>query len=247
MLPAGAVLVVGSAQSGCQVTQDLLAAGRRVILATSPVGRLPWRHRGRDTVEWLVEAGFFDQRPQDLPDPSVMRAAQPIVAAGGHSLSLQALARAGATLVGRPVAAAGERVGLDGSVQANIAAGDAFAARLRAMVDDLVARRGVAAPPAEPDHADEPVDLDPPTELDLRRHEVTSVVWCTGFGGDFSWLDPALLDGDGRARRVDATAAAPGIWYLGLQWLTRRSSGILLGFPTDAATVADAIRAYLDD
>jgi putative flavoprotein involved in K+ transport len=35
-LPDGAVLVVGSAQSGCQITEDLLAGGRRVVLATSP-------------------------------------------------------------------------------------------------------------------------------------------------------------------------------------------------------------------
>ena len=68
-LPDGAVLVVGSAQSGCQITEDLLLAGRRVVLATSPVARLPWQHRGRDSLEWLTEAGFWDQRPQDLPDP----------------------------------------------------------------------------------------------------------------------------------------------------------------------------------
>jgi putative flavoprotein involved in K+ transport len=73
-LPDGAVLVVGSPQSGCQITEDLRAGGRRVILATSRVGRLPWRHRGRETVQWLVEAGFMDQRPRDLPDPSAMRA-----------------------------------------------------------------------------------------------------------------------------------------------------------------------------
>ena len=40
-LPDGAVLVVGSAQSGCQIAEDLLAGGRRVVVATSPVGRLP--------------------------------------------------------------------------------------------------------------------------------------------------------------------------------------------------------------
>jgi cation diffusion facilitator CzcD-associated flavoprotein CzcO len=57
-LPAGTVLVVGSAQSGCQIAEDLLAGGRRVLLATSPVGRVPFRHRGRESVEWLVEAGF---------------------------------------------------------------------------------------------------------------------------------------------------------------------------------------------
>ena len=71
-LPPGGVLVVGSAQSGCQIAEDLLAGGRRVVLATSPVGRVPFRHRGRETVDWLVEAGFMDQRPGDLPDPSVM-------------------------------------------------------------------------------------------------------------------------------------------------------------------------------
>ena len=75
----------------CQIAEDLLAGGRQVILATSPVGRAPARHRGRDTVEWLVECGFFQQRPQDLPDPSVMAAPSTVLAPGGRSMSLQAL------------------------------------------------------------------------------------------------------------------------------------------------------------
>jgi len=245
MLPAGAVLVVGSAQSGCQIAEDLLAAGRRVVLATSPAGRFTWRHRGRDTIDWLVEVGFFDQRPRDLPDPTVMRAAQPIVASGGRSLSLQALARAGATLVGRPVAVARERVTFDDSVTANVAAGDAFAARVRGMVDDLIRRQGLDAPPPEPDDTDAPVDLDPPAALDLRADDVASVVWCTGFTGDFSWLDPALVDADGQPWHQDTAAPAPGVWYVGLKWLVRRSSGILHGFPRDAAEVAAAVRTHL--
>jgi putative flavoprotein involved in K+ transport len=244
-LPAGAVLVVGSAQSGCQIAEDLLAAGRRVVLATSPAGRVPWRHRGRDSIEWLAEAGFFDQRPQDLPDPAAMHAAQPIVAAGGRSLSLQTLARAGATLVERPVAVSGGRVTFDDSVEANIAAGDAFAARVRALVDQVIGRRGLDAPPAEPEDTDQPVDLHPPSALDLRADEVAGVVWCTGFTGDFSWLDPALVGPDGQPRRQDAAAVAPGLWYVGLRWLTRRGSSIFFGFPGDAATVAGAVRARL--
>jgi putative flavoprotein involved in K+ transport len=244
-LPAGAVLVVGSAQSGCQIAEDLLAAGRPVVLATSPAGRFTWRYRGGDTVDWLVQAGFFDQRPRDLPDPSAMRAAQPIVASGGRSLSLQALARAGATLVGRPVAVDGERVGFDDSVAANIAAGDAFAARARGMIDDLIRRRGLDAPPYEPDDTEGPVDLDPPRELDLRDHDVGSVVWCTGFTGDFSFLDPGLVDAGGQPRHLDTAGAAPGLWYVGLKWLVRRSSGILLGFPRDGAEVAAAVAAHL--
>jgi putative flavoprotein involved in K+ transport len=238
------VLVVGSAQSGCQIAEDLLAGGRRVVLATSPVGRVPFRHRGRETIEWLAEAGFMDQRPRDLPDPSVMRAAMPIIAPG-RGLSLPALARAGATLAGRPVAVDGERVALDDSVAANVAAGDAFATRARSMVDEIIRRRGLDAPPAEPDEHDAHVELDPPAALDLRAEEVGAVVWCTGFGGDFSWLDPALVGADGRPRHADSAAPAPGLWYLGLRWLRRRCSGILLGFPGDAAQVAGAVHAHL--
>jgi putative flavoprotein involved in K+ transport len=180
-LPDGAVLVVGSAQSGCQITEDLLAGGRRVILATSPVGRLPFRHRGRETFEWLVEAGFMDQRPADLPDPSAMAAAQPIVAPG-RGLSLPALARAGATLAGRPVAVDGERVDFDDSLAANVAAGDAFAARIRAMADEHIRRRGLEALPAEPDDHDLPVDLDPPASLDLRAERVGGAVVADAVG-----------------------------------------------------------------
>lgn len=235
------MLVVGSAQSGSQVAEDLLAAGRRVLLSTSRVGRVPTPYRGRDTVEWLVEAGFLDQRPEDLPDPSAMQDPQPVVAAGGRALSLQALARGGAALLGRTVAVDGERVGFDAGAAANVAAGDAAADRVRGMVDELIRRRGLAAPPAGPDPTGGPVDLDPRSAIDLRDEGVAAVVWCTGFTGDFSWLDPALLDGDGRPRRQGAAAPAPGLWYLGLSWLTRRGSGLLDGMPGDAAAVADAV------
>jgi putative flavoprotein involved in K+ transport len=242
-LPAGAVLVVGSAQSGCQITEDLLAAGRRVVLATSPAPRLPWRHRGRDSLEWLIEAGFYNQRSQDLPDPSVMGAAQPIVASGGRSLSLQALARAGATLVGRLIGGTGERLDFDDSANANVAAGDTAAERMRTAMDDFIRRSGLNASPIEPDDTDAPVELDPPTTLDMRDHDIGSVVWCTGFTGDFSWLNPSMLDDDGQPRRDGPAAVAPGVWYVGLRWLTQRGSGILFGFPTDAAAVADAVKA----
>jgi putative flavoprotein involved in K+ transport len=244
-LPAGGVLVVGSGQSGCQITEDLLSAGRRVVLATSPVGRVPGRYRGRPMFDWLVEAGFFDQRPGDLPDPAMMFVAQPIIAAGGRSLSLPALARAGVTLAGRVVRITGDEVLFDGSLRANVATGDGFAARVRSMVDDLIARRGVDAPPAEPDDTGAPADLDPLTTLDLTGGDISTIIWSTGFTGDFSWLDPALRGADGKPLRDGAAAAAPGLWYVGLWWLTCRRSAIFHGFPHDAAAVAGAVHAHL--
>ena len=69
-LPDGGILVVGSAQSGTQIADELSATGRPVWLSTSAVGRASARYRGRHTVRWLCEMGFFDDRTEDLPDPS---------------------------------------------------------------------------------------------------------------------------------------------------------------------------------
>jgi putative flavoprotein involved in K+ transport len=160
-------------------------------------------------------------------------------------MSLQSLARAGVTLAGRLVAVHGERVAFDGSAPANIAAGDAFATRIRAMLDQAIRQAGLDAPPVERDDADTPIELDPPTALDLRTMRVGSVVWCTGYTGDFSWLPPALLEADGRPRHHGGAAPLPGAWYVGLRWLTHRASGNFLGFPADAATTADAVAAHL--
>ena len=167
-LPPGGVVVVGSAQSGYQIAEELLASGRSVVLATSSVGRAPARHRGRETVEWLVEYGFFDQRPQDLSDAALTRAPQPLLAPGGRSASLQRLARSGAILAGRLVGVRGTELRFDDSAIANVATADAFAAGMRTMLDQLLplAARSV---PVEPDDAEGPVPLHPPTALDLGR------------------------------------------------------------------------------
>jgi putative flavoprotein involved in K+ transport len=66
-LPAGAVLIVGSAQSGCQIAEELYWRGRQVFLCTGSAGRLPRRYRGQDVIAWLDQTGFFDLTPDQLP------------------------------------------------------------------------------------------------------------------------------------------------------------------------------------
>ena len=244
-LPEGAVLVVGSGQSGCQIAEDLLAGGRRVFVATSQVGRLPTPYRGRETLWWLVQGGFYDQTPAQVQDPVARRAPNPLIAPDGRPLGLPSLARRGAVLVGRPVAVEGARILLDDSAAANLAAGEAFAAQARVMADEIIERTGAGAPPAVPDPDDDPVRLEPVPAIDLRADQVGSVIWCTGFGGDFGPLDPSLLDGAGQPLRESVAGAVPGLWFMGLRWLTHRASSILYGFPKDAARVADGVVAHL--
>ena len=68
-LPDGAVLVVGSAQSGCQIAEELYQSGRKVYLSVSGAGRLPRRYRGKDVTWWLDEIGIADRTVDQLPSP----------------------------------------------------------------------------------------------------------------------------------------------------------------------------------
>jgi putative flavoprotein involved in K+ transport len=245
-LPEGAVLVVGSAQSGCQIAEDLALAGRRVFLSTSRVGRYQWLYRGRQLMGWLVDGGFWDQQPADLPDPADTRLPIPVVASGGRSLNLAILAGLGVTLLGRLEAASGERAAFDGSLAENVAYAEMVAARLTAFADEVIEQQGIDAPQPDSDlDAQSSVALTTITELDLAAADITSIIWCTGFAGDLSWVHLPVLDEAGALRHDRCASPVPGLWYAGFPWLTRRRSGILCGFPVDADEVVAGVVRHL--
>lgn len=246
-LPTGAVLVVGGAQTGVQVAEDLLEAGRTVYLCTSSVGRMPRRYRGRDIFAWLGDAGFFDQTPDQLADRRMTQWPQPQVSGVGplgRTVSLQGLAARGVTLLGRPLTVDGDRIALDDSVGANIAFGDRISGETRALVDRYLDAAGIAAP-GEPDPADEPhpdpAAVHSPAELDLEKTEVGCVVWATGFGGDFGYLPPGALDERGMPAHDRGVGAMPGIFAMGFPWLSRRKSGIIPGVDEDAERITELV------
>ena len=236
-LPPGGVLIVGAGQSGVQVAEDLLEAGRDVYLATSRVSRVPRRYRGRDFTEWMAEMGIYDQSPADVP-PAGRRGTQPQIsgANGGHTLTLQQLARDGAVLLGRLVGAEGRRLRFADDLAENLAFADAASERFKRNVDAHVARTGAQAPPPVPEACEVPLEpVASPRTLFLGV-EVGSVVWATGFGGTYDWLPAEALGRTGRAR-----AGVPGLHLMGQPWQLRRASANLHGIGRDAPIVAAAI------
>lgn len=251
LLAPGAVLVVGSAQSGCQIAEDLLEAGRDVLIATGSVGRLPRRHRGRDTLVWTTESGWLDQRPADLADPVMMRAAQPQISGvglRGHTVSLQSLAARGATLLGRLEGLAGTRARFGADLGEHIRFADEGSARMRKHIDDFIARSGRSAEPFALDPADAPA-RDPnsftsPREADLIDRGVGTVIFTTGFSCDLSWLKVPAVEG-GAPIHAEGRSPVPGLWFLGWVWMRRRKSGIIWGASEDSAHVVDQVVAHL--
>ena len=246
-LPPGAVLVVGSGQSGAQIADELAAAGREVLLATSRVPRIPRRYRGRDVHEWAVELGLYDQRTDAVADPAAFREPHPMLsgARGGHTLSYQQLARDGVRLLGRLAGAEGRSLRFGPDLPEHIQYADQRAAQFRSTVDEYIARTGIAAPPPDTDPAERPLTWaeGSPQRLDARAEHISTVIWCTGFGPDTSWLRVPVLTHDGSPAHTGGTTAFPGLYVAGYPWLSNRGSGILYGVAADGARVAQHIAA----
>src|SRR4051812_45231337 len=220
-LAQGGVLVVGSAQSGVQVAEDLAEAGRRAYLGTSRVGRVPRRYRGKDMLEWWVEMGIFDERPEDLEDPAERFTAQPQLSGtrGGHSVSLHQLAPDGVTILGRPTGVDGDRLFLSEHRPVHVLHADGIAEKVRRRIDEHIERNRIAAPGAEPDPADAPEpSLSPRGPETLNLTEIGSVVWCTGFRGNFDYLHLPVLDADGGIVHQGVATASPGLYAIGFPW-----------------------------
>jgi putative flavoprotein involved in K+ transport len=241
----GAVLVVGGGQSGCQIAEDLAAAGRRVLLSTSRVAWVPRRHRGRDTVGWWTVTGFFSMRRADADD-ALLRQRQPLISGtdGGHSLSLQSLARQGVELVGRLEAGAGEELRFGDDVAEHARFADESSRTLMRAIDEHIERSGIEAPPArsEPSCAPLPgIGRDAPGRVRLDRAGVGTVIWCTGMRPRLDAVRiPGILD-DGAIPHTSGVTAIPGLYLLGAPWLRLRKSGIIWGAPADAQEIAAAI------
>jgi putative flavoprotein involved in K+ transport len=246
-LPPGAALVVGSGQSGAQIADELAAAGRQVLLATSRVARVPRRYRGRDVHEWSVELGLYDQATETVTDPAEFREPHPMLsgAHGGHTVALQQLARDGVRLLGRLVGAEDTKLAFTASLAENMHYADRRAAGFRRAVDSYVAGAGVTAPPPDTDPAEFPLPevCDTPLALDMRAEGITSVVWCTGFGPDTGWVHVPVLRADGLPVHHRGVTASPGLYVAGYPWLSTRGSGILYGVAADAARIAQHIAA----
>jgi putative flavoprotein involved in K+ transport len=242
-LPAGAVLVVGSGQSGCQIAEELHLAGRNVFLACGRAGWAPRRINGRDLAWWLWEAGSLDDRVEDLPEPAarLWGNVQASGRDGGHDLHYRTLHSMGVTLLGHFRGADGHDALFATDLDASIAWGDERHAKI---VGDFRKHAVEAALPWTDLEAPEPVDAEPLERIPLR--ELGAVVFAGGFRPDYeSWVDcPGAFDDLGfPLHRDGASTAVPGLYFVGVHFLRKRKSSLLIGVGEDAATVARQIAA----
>lgn len=256
-LPDGGVLVVGPSATGVQLAAEIHRSGRPVTLAVGEHVRLPRMYRGRDVLWWMDKSGVWDQRYDAIDDITRARklpSPQLVGTPERATLDLNALMTMGVRLVGRLSAIRDGRALFSGGLRNLFALADlkmerlldtfdAWAAGEETSHEDTRARSGV-----KPVERFEPtrVPESSPLQIDLRSGEFRSIVWCTGFRPDYSWLRVPVLDEKGYLRHDGGVVSgSPGLYALGLPVLRRRKSTFIHGIEDDAREVTAHLSSYL--
>jgi len=241
-LPDGAVLVIGAGASGAQIAEELMRAGRRVYLSVSKHKRAPRRYRGHDHVWWWVETGM-DKTPPERRNPD----SSPIVhtgAYGGHTMDFRDFARQGMILLGRAEAASKEGMTFAADLAENLAHGDAAYLAFLDFVDAHVKRTAMEVPedPAARAITPTPAAMHQPIRrINFRETGIGAVIWATGYDLDFGWIDIPAFDERGTPIHKNGVTPFPGLYFLGLEFLSKLSSSFLIGIAEDAERLAETI------
>src|SRR6516165_5544323 len=242
-LVPGAVLVVGSAQSGAQIAEELYETGRKVFLAVGRAGRTPRRYRGKDANWWFERLGHYDRKVSELPSPRAKFAGKPHISGtkGGHTINLHQFAHDGVTLLGRLEGVENGIVKLGSDLRGNLALADRAEAEFTKAVDAYVAATGMPAAEETLPVLRDGFDQKILTELDLTASGITNVIWATGYSFDFSLVELPVTDHDGFPIQTRGVSAYPGLFFVGLPWLHTAKSGLIYGLAEDARYIADRI------
>lgn len=239
-LPDGAVLVVGSGQSGCQIAQELQASGRQVYLCTSAVRRLPRRYRGKDGMWWALQLGMVDQTVDELESPQERFAPNPQISGkdGGREINLHQFARDGMVLLGHLEDISGHQATLAPNLHQNLTFADQAAEKFRQGVDMFIEKNGLDAPHERGSEPQDGFAQPEQTQLDLAQAGITTIIWATGFRWDYSWIPLAIFDGFGYPIQQRGVSDYPGLYFVGLHFLHTLKSGLFLGVGQDAEHIA---------
>ena len=245
-LPDGAVLVVGSGQSGCQIAEELYLAGRVVYLSIGKAGRIPRRYRGQDFFRWANETGYLDRTVENLVSPHLRFLADPHLSGkdGGRTLNLHRFARDGVVLLGHIYDIEDGQIGFVPDLLDNLASSDHFERQMTRTIDEYIARSGRKAPVEKLSQLRFGYKTDIQQNLDLKAAGIHAVVWATGHQFDFRIVRLPIFDYDGFPIQKRGLTNWPGLYFIGLPWLINQKSGLLMGIGEDAALIAAQITSH---
>jgi len=221
-LPPGAVLVIGSGASGCQIADELQQAGRSVYLSVSRHKRVPRRYRGKDVLWWFEKMGRFDVTIDNFPQRRYPPSTIITGVNGGYDMDVRRFARNGGRVLGRLLA----------SSDGQLATGDDAAEILGEAdktYDEFISAARISAARFESSGELDPDDHRPPAPVvmeidgirtvDLAAEGISSVIWATGYRFDYGWIEIPVFGSQGAPIQQRGVTASPGLYFIGLHWM----------------------------
>jgi putative flavoprotein involved in K+ transport len=236
-LPPGAVLVVGSGQTGCQLAEELHESGRKVFLACGRCVWVPRQMDGRDIFWWMVESGFLDRTADKLPSPAARLLGNPQTTGHGrgHDLNYRVLRGLGVELLGRYAGADGSKLHFADDLAASVDFGDARLLDLLNFINSGCPPKGIKPPLFE---MPSPLRIQTRSELDIAEDGIGTVIWTSGYRPDYGSVKFPVFDSMGFPQQVDGRTNVPGLYFMGVHWMRKNKSSILYGVGEDADVVA---------
>lgn len=245
-LNEGAVLVVGSGQSGAQIAEDLHLAGKKVFLATGDAPRCARFYRGRDVVDWLADMKYYDMPVTEHPLREGVRDNTNHYVTGrdgGRDIDLRVFAQQGMELFGLLEDYEQGVFHFKPNLTQALNNADDVYNNINQRIDQYIQEQGIDAPAAsqyEPSWQPE----EERTQLSLSDAGITSIIWCIGFRPDFNWLELPVFNGKGYPNHDRGITPITGLYFIGLPWLHTWGSGRFSGIDRDAQYLSDAIAKH---
>ena len=249
-LAEGGVLLVGASATGIQLADEINRSGRPVTVAVGAHVRAPRSYRGRDIQRWMDDTGMMDELYTDVDDIVRVRRLPSLQIVGTPArttLDLNALTSVGVRLVGKFAGISDGRAQFSGSLRNACALADLKLGRLLDAIDEWATEHGLDGE-LEPAWRPAPTIVadSPPLGLDLTNGDIRTIVWCTGFRPDYSWLDVPVLDRKGHLRHDGGVVSeSPGLYAIGLPLLRRRKSTFIVGAEDDARDIVEHLARSL--
>ncbi len=246
-VPDGETLVVGSGQSGVQIMEELHIEGRKVHLCLGNAPRSPRKYRGKDSVTWLEEMGYYKTTFAEHPDQAKAVSGTNHYLTGrdgGHEIDLRQFALDGVSLYGFV-----EGIDYDGfTVRQDLAdkldSADRSYNGICQRIDDHISENGIDAPwqahyvPVWQPECE-------PTTLNFSDNNITCIIWCIGFLPDFNFIKLPVFNMRGFPETDRGVTAIPGLYFLGLPWMHTWGSARFSGIAEDADHIASRIAATM--
>ena len=242
-LPPGAVLVVGSGQSGCQIAEELYLSGRKVFLSVGSTGRVPRRYRGKDIVWWMLKSKLGERTVDQLTSPKdkYLENPQATGVRGGHTINLHQFARDGMVLLGHVRDGGEGKISLAPDLLESLAKSDQFEVDTLKRIDEAIVQSGLNLPEEKLPELRDGYAAEIIPSLDLKAAGIGSIIWAMGYQFDYSLVKLPAVDEDGYPRQKRGITNYPGLYFIGQPWLYKRQSGLLYGVGEDAEFIASTI------